>query len=385
MTALPPSSAFTGAATQSLAETAYANQRTFLAGLLGTTGLVADALNALGTLAGSFATKTAAYTVVLADRGKLIHASSGTWTLSLPASATAGAGFSFIIRNGGAGVITIDGNGSETINFALTKVLNTQSACILVATGGTGWLALDLPGPGQLSATDATIGSVLQLATNGGSFGLGNTGNLADVVNLDDQTLPTGYYSMRSGGSGTRPSGVAGTASGVVHVQFYGAGLAQQQLRLNNPAAGFAGVYTRQYFSGAWTTWDNGVMRSELLGTVSQTGGVPTGKVIERGSNANGEYVKFADGTLMCTSSGLSAANASTALGNIFRSADVAWTFPAAFVSTTHLIVKGDVDDADCWLSANTLTTTGCNVRALAGVTKASALTCRASAIGRWF
>ena len=40
--------------------------------------------------------------------------------------------------------------------------------------------------------------------------------------------------------------------------------------------------------------------RSNILGTVSQSGGIPTGAVIERGSNANGEYVKFADGTMIC-------------------------------------------------------------------------------------
>lgn len=39
----------------------------------------------------------------------------------------------------------------------------------------------------------------------------------------------------------------------------------------------------------------------DLVGTVSQSGGTPTGAVIERGSNANGEYVKFADGTMICT------------------------------------------------------------------------------------
>ena len=37
-----------------------------------------------------------------------------------------------------------------------------------------------------------------------------------------------------------------------------------------------------------------------LVGTVSQSGGVPTGAVVERGSNANGEYVRFADGTQIC-------------------------------------------------------------------------------------
>lgn len=38
-----------------------------------------------------------------------------------------------------------------------------------------------------------------------------------------------------------------------------------------------------------------------LLGTVSETAGVPTGAVIEHGSNANGRYVRFADGTQICT------------------------------------------------------------------------------------
>ena len=41
--------------------------------------------------------------------------------------------------------------------------------------------------------------------------------------------------------------------------------------------------------------------RSNILGTVSESGGVPTGAIIERGSNANGEFVKYADGTMICT------------------------------------------------------------------------------------
>ena len=41
--------------------------------------------------------------------------------------------------------------------------------------------------------------------------------------------------------------------------------------------------------------------RTNILGTVSQSGGVPTGAVIERDSNANGEFVRFADGTQICT------------------------------------------------------------------------------------
>ena len=40
--------------------------------------------------------------------------------------------------------------------------------------------------------------------------------------------------------------------------------------------------------------------KENILGTVSESGGVPTGAIIERGSNANGEFVKYADGTMIC-------------------------------------------------------------------------------------
>lgn len=41
--------------------------------------------------------------------------------------------------------------------------------------------------------------------------------------------------------------------------------------------------------------------KSSILGTVSQSAGVPTGAIIETGTNANGRYIKYADGRLSCT------------------------------------------------------------------------------------
>ena len=62
-----------------------------------------------------------------------------------------------------------------------------------------------------------------------------------------------------------------------------------------------------------------------ILGTVSEDGGVPTGAIIERGSNANGEFVRFADGTQICT---LSYTNNRTTTGVISASI----TLPAEFI-----------------------------------------------------
>ena len=39
--------------------------------------------------------------------------------------------------------------------------------------------------------------------------------------------------------------------------------------------------------------------QSNILGTVSESGGVPTGAIIQQGSNANGYFVKYADGTII--------------------------------------------------------------------------------------
>ena len=51
----------------------------------------------------------------------------------------------------------------------------------------------------------------------------------------------------------------------------------------------------------SWNQWREVFTTGNILGTVSQSGGVPTGAIIERGANANGEYVKYADGTQICT------------------------------------------------------------------------------------
>jgi len=40
--------------------------------------------------------------------------------------------------------------------------------------------------------------------------------------------------------------------------------------------------------------------RGNIVGNVSQSGGVPTGAILQRGSNANGEFLRLADGTLIC-------------------------------------------------------------------------------------
>lgn len=82
--------------------------------------------------------KTALYTLALRDFGKIIDATSGTWTLTLMAAATATDGFWFDVRNSGTGVITIDGDSSETID-GLTTIEVNPGEFVRVQCNGTLW------------------------------------------------------------------------------------------------------------------------------------------------------------------------------------------------------------------------------------------------------
>jgi len=62
-----------------------------------------------------------------------------------------------------------------------------------------------------------------------------------------------------------------------------------------------------------------------ILNNVSQASGIPTGGLIERGDNANGEYVRFADGTQICTR---------IVVHDNTSTEPVDYSFPAAFVGS---------------------------------------------------
>lgn len=64
--------------------------------------------------------KTGAYTVLATDNMSVILVTSGTFTLTWTAAATLGNGHVVLVVNNSTGVVTIDPNGSETINGAAT-------------------------------------------------------------------------------------------------------------------------------------------------------------------------------------------------------------------------------------------------------------------------
>jgi hypothetical protein len=125
---------------------------------------------------------------------------------------------------------------------------------------------------------------------------------------------------------------------------------------------------------------------ADIVGTVSQSGGVPTGAITERGSNANGEYVKFADGTMICTSSTAQTDTVASSFGGGFIGAEQTWTFPAPFVATPAFapFVRGSASLT--WPIYNgTNTTTGRYYNAAIVSQAAKVYSGTHIAIGRWF
>lgn len=130
----------------------------------------------------------------------------------------------------------------------------------------------------------------------------------------------------------------------------------------------------------------------DILGTVSQSSGVPTGALIEYGSNANGDYTRWADGTQICRrlvsvgGSGWTAA----AWGTYVSGGAVSWA--AAFSAAPLVTVNahdGAISSRSAYVVTTPATTTGVSAIWLASpnpsATSGANVNVHLNAIGRWF
>jgi len=98
---------------------------------------------------------------------------------------------------------------------------------------------------------------------------------------------------------------------------------------------------------------------SAMLGTVSQVSGVPTGAIVERGSNAAGEFTKYLDGTVVL-SGRLSPAGLTWTAGTGVRyasSPNVSIATPIVSGRIAFHANNGDVSGLSAYVAAATLGT----------------------------
>lgn len=130
--------------------------------------------------------------------------------------------------------------------------------------------------------------------------------------------------------------------------------------------------------------------RNNILGTVSQSGGVPTGGIIEYGTNAQGQYIRYADGTQICWFVFAVTAAVNVSLGSFFvTNAQVVGNFPAAFSVAPVIQAMGRIDAGNGWAFGTFLpssTTAWGTWRICSPVTNASTNNAlHMLAIGRWY
>lgn len=115
--------------------------------------------------------KTADYTVLEADRDKLIRvdATSGAVTITLLAAATAGDGFQLAVKkiDSSGNAVTIDGNSSETIDGSTTLSLSNQYEVAILTCDGSNWHVINSAAAQSttFAANNATNDGVTNIVT----------------------------------------------------------------------------------------------------------------------------------------------------------------------------------------------------------------------------
>lgn len=317
--------------------------------------------------------KTAAYTVVAGDLGKIINCTSGTFTVSLTAAATLGSGFNCWIWNNStttSDTITIDPSSTETIDGRTTLVLRPGEG-LQVICDGTNWQTGDKKAMrGFAENIRSTSGEARPIASGQDSLAIGVASN---SVGLRSVALTASYASgedsfSAGNGNGTSSYGALGNGSIAVGVNSKAAAIRSISIGgLTQATSGYsAAIGNNSSGTGSQAITGSGAMAlggSYASGADSFAAGVANNTSTYGATNANGivlGYLSKSTGTsaLSLGYTAVSSGSYSTAIGY----APVAsgtnavaiggwWNYGSPTASSTSSIAIGDGVTADAQLS----------------------------------
>lgn len=112
--------------------------------------------------------------------------------------------------------------------------------------------------------------------------------------------------------------------------------------------------------------------------------------IVESGSNANGRWIKYADGTMECWAVLWTYGHLTTPSGSIFRTFSNTWTFPQPFVDVPA-VFRDTVTGGDyIWaISGNNIENTAnrlllATFAAMSPVSRSNGVQVSLRAVGRW-
>lgn len=136
-----------------------------------------------------------------------------------------------------------------------------------------------------------------------GAFGLGATDDISGAITDGDTYLGNGFYY----GAGDTANFSSFPSSSSSYGPFLNLNSRLDETTVSTRRMFFEGsvpVVSASDDNGA--TWGNANRlygQENIVGAVSENAGQPTGAIIESGENANGQFIRWADGTQFCTNS----------------------------------------------------------------------------------
>lgn len=186
------------------------------------------------------------------------------------------------------------------------------------------------------SATDTTSGRLMRV----GNFGLGVfQDDQPSSLRISDafQSLPSGFFSGPGSSGANYPNSTARFYPFINSIRRAGSG-SWNEVRLF--LAGLSRLTIGVSDSAGPWAYSEIFTQHNILGTVSQSDGIPTGAIIQRGSNSNGEFVRFADGTQLCW------VLKAVQLADPVAQTDMTLSYPASFLGVPTGFYGGGPDNA---------------------------------------
>jgi hypothetical protein len=156
---------------------------------------------------------------------------------------------------------------------------------ITTISGLTTALAVDMGGTGGNTPALARAGLGLNL------YGVGGQA-VKQFVSVDMDTIiengTFGFSTPSANGPGFSYGTVTIEARSTTEMSQLAVSVTSDQMAIRRKA------------NGPWGPWVQYLNTGNMVGTVSQVGGVPTGAALQSSTNANGTWTKYADGTMTC-------------------------------------------------------------------------------------
>lgn len=279
------------------------------------------------------------------------------------------------------------------------RLWDAQTSEICVFTG-TSWQAVgsdlqNISGVGINTTSDANNGlavaSPAVLLTHGGGSG-------GHQLKINKATAgDTASLLFQTGWSGRAEMGTTGSDNFAIKVSADGSTFTDA-LTFDAASGIASGAAVQQSVdditAGRLMRADFGYSPTNIVGTVSELGGVPTGAIVESGRTNDGDYVRYADGTQICAE-GLN-------LGyNDIDRLDVVWNFPVQFFGNPQTITGSinvnsfrsnatpGIDEIGGLMHSNAnsdrCTIVQYRISGLTDFLPTDTTSCRVLAVGRWY